>query len=169
MKRLNTKTLVLISLFAAASIILARFFVIWLTSSSRISFGNIPVILAGLLFGPLAGAFTGAIADVLGAVLFSPLGWYPPITIPAVLAGVIPALLKPLLLKKSSLVRIYSVIGLSNLITEVFIKTWLLSGLYGTGFFELLPIRVPLILLVTVIEGLSVYILYKRLLKNIVH
>lgn len=169
MKKINTKTLVLISLFAAASIVLARFFVIWLTNSARISFGNIPIILAGLLFGPLAGAFTGAVADIMGAALFSPLGWYPPITLPVILTGIIPALLKPILLKKLTLVRIYGIIIVSNIITGIGLTTWLLSGLYGTGYFELLPIRVPLSLLVTAIEGPVVYLLYKRLSKEVVH
>ncbi len=169
MKKINTKTLVLISLFAAASIILTRFLSVYVTTSARISLGNVPVFLAGFLFGPLAGAFTGAVADILGASLFSPFGWYPPLTIPATLTGIISGLLKPIFLKKASLWKIYALIGLSNLITEVLVKTKLLAIMYGTGFFQLLPLRVPLILLVTVLEGLALFLLYNRMLKHLVH
>ncbi|GAB1476028.1 hypothetical protein MASR2M70_08600 [Bacillota bacterium] len=165
MKRINTKTLIMMALFAAISIILARFMVIWLTNSVRISFGNIPVMLAGLLFGPLAGGLTGAVADILGASLFSGYGWYPPLTIPVVLAGIIPALLKPVLLKKVTIWRIYLVLAITNVIISIGLTTWLLTGLYGTGFLELLAVRAPISLAVTVVEGLAVYILYDRLRK----
>lgn len=167
MKRLNTKTFILMALFASISIVLARFMVIWLTNSARISFGNIPIMLASLMFGPLAGGLTGAVADIVGSVLFSGLGWYPPITIPVVLAGVIPALLKPIFLKEVTIGRIYLIVILTNIVLSIGLTTWLLSGLYGTGYLELLAIRAPLTLAVTVVEGLVVYILYKRLIKQL--
>ena len=167
MKKLNTITLILMALFASISIVLTRFMVIWLTNSVRISFGNIPVILASLLFGPLAGGFTGAVADIVGAALFSGLGWYPPLTLPVVLAGIIPSLLKPIFLKKVTIWRIYIVVLLTNILISMGLTTWLLSGLYGTGFFQLLAVRAPLSLAVTIVEGLAVYILYRRLVKII--
>lgn len=163
MKKRNTKTLVLMALFAAISIILARFLVIWLSNSVRISFGNIPILLASLLLGPVAGGLTGAVADILGAALFSPFGYYPPLTIPPVLVGVLPALLKPALLKGVKLWRIYLIILITDLITGIGLTTYILSGMYGTGYLELLTVRAPIALAVSVIEGLVVYILYKRL------
>ena len=87
MKKFSTKTLILMALFAAISIILARFMVIWITQSVRISFGNIPIILASLLLGPIAGGFTGEVADIVGASYFSPFHWYPPLTIAPILVG----------------------------------------------------------------------------------
>jgi ECF transporter S component (folate family) len=166
MKKINTKTLILMALFAAISIVLARFMVVWLTNSVRISFGNIPIILASLLLGPVAGGLTGAVADIVGATLFSGLGWYPPITIPVVLTGIIPGLLKQVFLKEITIWRVYAVILLSNIITSIGLTTWLLSGLYGTGYLELLVLRAPVSLAVTIVEGLVVYILYKRLSKE---
>lgn len=167
MGKLNTKTLIMMALFAAISIILARFMVIWLTNSVRISFGNIPIMLAGMLFGPLAGGLTGAVADILGASVFSGYGWYPPLTIPVVLAGIIPALLKPVFLKKVNIWRIYLVVTITNIVVSIGLTTLLLSGLYGTGFFELLVVRAPISLVVTIVEGLAIYILYGRLKKNL--
>ncbi len=167
MKKFDLKTLIIMALFAAISIVLTRFMVIWLTNSVRISFGSIPIMLAGMLFGPVAGGFTGAVADIVGSTLFSGMGWYPPITIPAILSGIIPALLKPVLLKKITIWRVYAVILLSNLVTSIGLTTWLLSGLYGTGYFELLVVRAPITATVTVIEGLVVYVLYKRLIKEL--
>ena len=39
--------------------------------SLRISFGNIPVLLSGLLGGPVAGALVGAVADIIGCDLIA--------------------------------------------------------------------------------------------------
>ncbi|MDD2373027.1 MAG: folate family ECF transporter S component [Syntrophomonadaceae bacterium] len=167
MKKINTKSLVIMALFAAISIILARFLVVYLTNSVRINFGNIPIILVSLLLGPVAGGLTAAVADILGALLFSPLSWYPPLTIAPVIVGILPAVLKPMLLKKVNFWRIYSIILITDLIAGVGLTTYLLSKLYGTGYFELLAVRAPIALAVSLVEGLAVYILYKRLAKMI--
>ncbi len=168
MKRINTKTLVVMALLAAISIILARFFVVYLSSSIRISFGNIPILLASLLLGPLAGGLTGVVADVLGATLFSPFGYYPPLSIPPLLVGILPALLKPYLLKEINFWRVYLVILLTDLVASMGLTTYLLSGMYGTGFLELLVARGPIALMISVVEGIVVYILYKRLHKTLI-
>ena len=166
MKRINTRALVLIALFAAISIVLTRFLVVYLSNSVRISFGMIPVILASLLLGPLAGAFTGGVADILGSVLFSPLGWYPPLTISPVLIGILPALLKPLILKKVSIARIALIILLSEFLTSMTVTTYLLSGLYGTPYLDLLAVRVPIALAISAVETVLIFVLYKRLRKE---
>ena len=166
MKRINTRALVLIALFAAISIVLTRFLVVYLSNSVRISFGMIPVILASLLLGPLAGAFTGGVADILGSVLFSPLGWYPPLTISPVLIGILPALLKPLILKKVSIVRIALIILLSEFLTSMTVTTYLLSGLYGTPYLDLLAVRAPIALAISAVETVLIFVLYKRLRKE---
>lgn len=165
MKRQSTKTLVLMALFAAISIILTRFLVVYLSNSVRISFGGIPIILASLLLGPVAGGFTGVAADFLGATLFSPFGYYPPLTIPPLIVGILPGLLKPLLLKKITLRRTYAVILITDLIAGIGATTYILSHMYGTGFLELLVVRGPVALAVSIVEGLLVYGLYKRLSK----
>lgn len=166
MKRINTRALVLIALFAAISIVLTRFLVVYLSNSVRISFGMIPVILASLLLGPLAGAFTGGVADILGSVLFSPLGWYPPLTISPVLIGILPALLKPLILKKVSIARIALIILLSEFLTSMTVTTYLLSGLYGTPYLDLLAVRAPIALAVSAVETVLIFVLYKRLKRE---
>lgn len=169
MKKINTRTLMLMALFAAISIILTRFLVVYLSSSARISFGNIPIILASLLLGPLAGGLTAAIADILGALLFSPLSWYPPLTIPPVLVGILPALLKPYILKEINFIRVYILILITDIIASIGLSTFLLSRLYGTGYLELLVVRAPLALAISIAEAIVVSILYKRLNDQIQH
>ena len=58
----------LCALFVALSIILGKFLAITL-GFMRFSLENTPVILAGVLFGPLAGALVGIAADLVGSLL----------------------------------------------------------------------------------------------------
>ena len=87
----------LAGLFVATSIIMARFFagdiLIGGLSVLRISFGQVPIFISGILLGPVYGAITGALADVLG-YLVKPLGpYFPGFTINGALGGLIPGLL----------------------------------------------------------------------------
>lgn len=163
MKKISTRNLVLMALLAAVSIVLTRLLGFYLTNTIRISFGSIPIILASLLLGPAAGAITGAVADVVGASLFSPFGYYPPLTIPPVLLGLLPGLLKPVLLKELKLWRMYVLVLICDLVAGAAVTTFLLAGMYGTTFLALLPVRLPVVLAVSVVEALAVFVLYKRL------
>lgn len=85
--KLTVKTVVSISLMVALSIILTRFFSIS-TPTLRIGFGDIPVMLSGMFLGPVAGAITGLLADLIGFAI-NPLGpiYFPGFTISAALRG----------------------------------------------------------------------------------
>lgn len=84
--KFNTKILVRLALFAAISIILGKYLQIPVGDSIRISFENLSLLLAGYLYGPLAGAFCGATADLLGC-LFKGYAVNPLITLAAVIIG----------------------------------------------------------------------------------
>ncbi len=59
------------ALFIAISIVLTRFFVFpYGPSYFRLTLGNVPIILGGVLMGPLYGAIIGFGADIIGATLF---------------------------------------------------------------------------------------------------
>lgn len=155
--KFSTKTLISLALLTAISIILARFCVIWITPSIRISFGNIPILLAGIMFGPIGGALVGLVSDVLGSAFLSGLGWYPPITISAMLMGLIPGLLKPLVLKEFSIFRIFTVDFAANVVASMCWTTFWLDQLYGSGFLALLSVRVPLYIGISVLETVILF------------
>lgn len=95
-KKINTKSLVSASLLTAISIILTRALSIIIPIAGgqalRIGFGGVPIMIAGILFGPLVGALTGVTADLVG-VLINPMGpYFPGFTLSAGLSGFIPGL-----------------------------------------------------------------------------
>lgn len=160
MKNRTTRTLVSLALLCAMEIVLARFCVIWITNSIKITFEAIPILLAGLLFGPVAGALVGAASDILGAAFLSGLGWMPVLTVTPLLLGLLPGLLRPFLLKKTTLPRFFAVTIPGFILGSMIWTTCWLSALYGTPLPALLAVRVPC----TASSGLDtlvVYLLYR--------
>lgn len=85
-------------LLVALSIVLTRLFSFAIplggTMALRLGFGPIPIVMAGLLMGPVAGLLVGAVADLLGFVL-NPMGglYLPDFTLISMATGLIPALI----------------------------------------------------------------------------
>ena len=64
----SVRTLVMLALLAAMSIVFSRVLSIS-TGCVRFNLGSLPVLLAAVLFGPWAGFAVGAVADMIGGVL----------------------------------------------------------------------------------------------------
>ena len=118
-----THRLVLMAMFVAVQIILSRFLSINLWNL-KIGFSFIPIVLAGILLGPLSAGLVGLVADVLGATLF-PIGAFFP--------------------GKASLIllSIYAIgILLAVLMARIFTK-FLVKGDDSPFVMELPPYRMP--------------------------
>lgn len=85
---INTQQLVTMALLVALDIVLSRFGSInmW---NTRIGFGFVPIVVAGMLLGPFKAAVTAAVADVIGALLVPTGAFFPPLTVTAVLRGIL--------------------------------------------------------------------------------
>jgi ECF transporter S component (folate family) len=108
----------------------------------RLSFGEIPIILAGILFGPVGGGLTGLASDLIGYIINSHGGaFFPGFTLSAALTGVIPGLFLYKRRDSLGLYRIGATVLVTDLVTGVFLNTLWLTILYGQGFFVILPMR----------------------------
>lgn len=67
----NTYALTVCALLTALSVVLARVLTLIPAETTRISLEAVPIVLSGLLFGPIPGAVVGFAADLIGC-LFSP-------------------------------------------------------------------------------------------------
>ena len=161
MKKFTVKTLVTVALLISISIVLARLLVIYITPSVRINFGNIPIMLAGLLYGPIIGGAAGAIADILGTLFLSGMGWYPPLTVSAAIMGIVPGLLAFLVKKNPSIPKMAVIVFTSNLFGTMLWTTYWLTKLNNVSFGTLAAVRIPLYLCMTVVETLALYTIYK--------
>lgn len=169
--KFTTKNMLLLALFAAISIILTRFLSFYLpilaVNTVRISLGNIPIVLAGLLLGPLAGAATGIVADVIGAVFLSPLGYFPGFTLTACLVGFIPGLLKPRFSNSLKFSSILIIVYITEIITSILLNTLWLHMTMGVNYFALLIPRAGITIVMAFLYSWIIYVLYKRLNQEI--
>ena len=169
---LSTKMLVLASFFVGINIILSRVGAIMLFHNSvRLSFGNIPLIMAGLLLGPAAGLMTGIVSDVLGFLINSHGGAYHPgFTLSAGLTGLIPGLIMLLSIRRGRSIFSLANVVLANVVVYLFISgllnTLWLTHLLGTGFWVLFPARLASHGFVTVINTLLTYALIKSFQRS---
>lgn len=93
------------ALLAALSVVFARLLSFAPAPNTRWSVDKFPLFLAGMFFGPLAGALTGFAADTVGC-LFSPYGINPIFSVPAVLYGLFGGILRYTLTKRPVLLRL---------------------------------------------------------------
>lgn len=148
--RVPTRTLTYMALLVAASIILSRYFGTMIPIAGigalRISFGEVPIILAGLLLGPASGAVTGALADLLGYMLNSFGGpYFPGFTLTAALTGMLPALFLTGIRRRGhgfTRTHLFFAILASDIVTSVILNTLWLHIMYGKAFAILLPPRI---------------------------
>lgn len=118
---------------ASLSIVLGKYLAINLGESIRISFENLPIIFAGMFFGPITGAAVGITADLLGCILVG-YAINPIITLGACCIGLIAGFFS----KKMTFKKVGSVILCvltCHLIGSVFIKTVGLSLYFSMPFF----------------------------------
>ncbi len=138
----GTYTLAMLGVLVAMTILLSRFFAIYL-GFARFTLGSVCTIMAGLWFGPAAGALCGLTADVLGTLLQG-FAINPLITVGAMVWGVIPALLKPYMgtTKSRKIAVLCAGIVLSALLSTL---GFTLAGLVlfnGYHFLSIFPTRV---------------------------
>lgn len=65
----NVRVMIISGLFVALSIVLGKFLQIPIGDSIRISLENLPLMMAGIFFGPFVGGAVGMGADLIGCVL----------------------------------------------------------------------------------------------------
>ncbi len=125
------KTLAVCAMLAALSVIFARLIIPMPNAFTRFSIEAIPIFIAGVLFGPLAGGIVGFVADLVGC-LFSGYGYNPLFCVPPILYGVLPGLLRFLLFKKTDIWRIALAYLPPVVIGSILYQSWSLAFVYNT-------------------------------------
>jgi len=134
-------------LLMALSIILTRIaslrIVIGCVEGIRIGLGKLPVILGGIIFGPLSGGLIGAFSDLIGYFI-NPIGAYiPHFTLTSALSGMIPAFILSLFRKKEELKTLELGIAITtgHTITSLILIPYFLNSIFGISWIILLPAR----------------------------
>ena len=164
-QRMATRTLASCALLAALSVVLARLFGMMPEESARFSIEAVPMYLAGILFGPVAGGLVGFTADFVGC-LFSPFGFNPIFCVPPILYGVFGGMARGFLGKKLSFTRI--LIGLLPpvVLGSIVYQSFALAYVYyNTTFWEGLALKLSTrsvqFAIMLVLDTVVVHLLFK--------
>ena len=94
----------------------------------RVTFENLPIIMGGLLFGPIIGGIIGAASDLLSYIFSAQI--YPPnlvVTAGAISVGVVSGVMSRYVVKKKGTLQIIVSGGLAHIVGSMIIKP---IGLY---------------------------------------
>ncbi len=163
-RRSTTLMLAYSAFFAALSIVFGKYLAISGGDVLRFSFENLPILFAGIVFGPIVGGAVGAVADLLGCLLVG-YAINPILTVGAAAIGVLSGLLAMLLNKFGCLPLSAKVIictGVPHIIGSVIIKTFGLSAFYDIPLFQLMLWRLLNYLIIGVLEGIILWYLLKN-------
>ena len=157
---ITTKMLTSCALLAALGVVLARLIVPMPNEFTRFSIEAVPTVLAGLLFGPVAGALVGFTADFVGC-LFSPYPYNVIFCIPPILYGLSAGLLRRLPMKKVSVYSLAAVMAPAVVFGSILYQSWALDFMYGKGFWFLLSTRTVQFAVTMVVDVVILYLLFK--------
>ncbi len=125
----NTKKIAYVSILVAASVVFviigSKLFAITTFPSFKVAFGGLPVKITGYLFGPIIGAITGIIADLLSFALL-PTYYHPIYTFIMAMSGFIPGVVYFIMVRKERSINTHFFATLFVLLVLAF---GLLSGI----------------------------------------
>lgn len=172
--KISTNDLVKAAFLVAISIVLTRFLSVMIPIGGalnvRIGFGRIPLMMSGILFGPVIGGITGFAADFIG-MLINPVGqFHPGFALSAILDGVIPGLIfiyyKKHTLSNESYVtkfRVFVPAFILTILNSIILNTFWLYTISGKAVIAALPLRALNAFVNLPIQVFAIY----SILKNI--
>lgn len=163
-KKIITKDLVLAAMLIALSIVFAEYLSLSVGNTLRIGFGQTPIILSGLVLGPIWGLAVGMISDVVGFAI-NPRGPFTPFfTIISGLIGLIPGLIRRFWLKDKVNLAIIISSAICCLFVNAVLGTFVLSYFFSMRSFVILfPTRLVSNLVMTIIHSIILIAILKYL------
>lgn len=159
----TTKTLNRAAILIAMSVVFKSFLSIE-GGVFRISFFDIPLIVLGIMLGPVIAIISGFVVDWI-YVLTSPFAFtFNFMTLSTIAWALIPALF--LFRRKNISIFILSIVIILTSIIAFSLNTYQLYIWYGTGAFGDLPVRIVIMLVKLPIQISLINILYKRVLSH---
>ena len=123
----------------------------------RITFENLPIILAGIMFGPAVGGAVGAATDILSYLFSNQV--YPinlMVTLGALSVGLVSGIVSKYMVKKHGYLRIVVSALSSHIIGSMIIKTYALYTYYGGAVLW----RIPLYIAIASLEITMICLMY---------
>ena len=162
MKRNGIFTLTLSAMLIAMSVVIGIFCKTFLNFGGglfRITFENLPIILSGIMFGPLIATVVGVATDLISYLLSPQI--YPPnliVTLGAAMIGFLSGAVSHFLIKKRGYAQIIISAIAAHAIGSMIIKSLGLFSFYGWAVVW----RVPTYIVIAAVEITLMCLLYKN-------
>lgn len=152
----SLKVLLVSAMFIALSIVLGKQ-LSFTMGPLRISFENLTILMAGIMFGPLVGAVVGAAADIIGCLI---VGYtiIPLITVGAASIGLVSGIMSFYFFNEKPKLNITLSVAAAHIIGSLIIKTIGLCIYYSYPV-TVVFLRIPTYLIIGSLEGLLIYTL----------
>ena len=157
----NLKIMVASAFLVAISIVCGKYLAIRGGDVLRFSFENLPILLAGIAFGPLVGFVVGIAADLVGCMM---VGYTinPLVTLGAAMIGLTGGLVYRVARAMPPAVSLALSVGIAHIIGSVLTKTVGLAAFYDMPLHILMLWRLLNYLIVGVLE----YVILLVVLRN---
>ena len=157
----SLKIMVASAFLVAISIVAGKYLAIRGGDVLRFSFENLPILLAGIAFGPLVGLVTGVAADLVGCIM---VGYTinPVVTLGAAAIGFLGGLVYRISRALPQAVSLGVAVGVAHILGSVVVKTVGLAAFYDMPLYALMLWRLLNYLIIGVLE----YVILLVILKN---
>ena len=158
----NVRVLTLCAMLTAMSVVIGIFCKSFLNFGGglfRITFENLPILMTGILFGPILGGVVGIASDMISYLLSGQV--YPPnliVTAGAASVGIVSGVVAKVVSKERRTVGIILSAGLAHLIGSMIIKPIGLYQFYGWATLW----RIPLYCVIAPLEIFILCLLFRN-------
>lgn len=157
----TVRVMAMSAVLAAMSIVCGKYLAFGVGQVLRFSFENLPILVSGILFGPLVGAAVGVAADLIGCVLVG-YAINPILTVGAAVIGLLGGFCYRLSGNLPEAIRVLLSVGLAHLVGSIVIKTIGLAAFYDMPIGVLLLWRGLNYLIVGSVEYALIYLIMKN-------
>ncbi len=157
----TTRSLIRVAFFISMSFLLKSFFVFTLPTY-RFSFYDIPLMIIGIMYGPIIGGFSGLIVDWFNILVPNNATGFNLFTISTMMWGIVPGILL-FGRKELSMIRIILTVLLTSIICFS-LNSYQLYLFMGSGMIADLPLRIATLIIKLPIQVIILDILFKRVI-----
>ena len=156
--KFTPRELTVLGVLIALEIVIAQFVTFRPSQSIKLSLDFLPIVIAGILFGPVPAMIVSILADILGAFVFPVGPYFPGLTVTAALTGL---LYGALLHESQSMPRIAVAVGMQQWILSLLLNSFWLSVLYEWPYLPTLIGRVAQCGIMTAVQLVFIPIIAK--------
>ena len=130
----------------------------------RITFENLPIIVSGIMFGPVVGGCVGCLADLLSC-LFSAQTPMPWVLVGSIAVGVVAGMSSKLIVIRNGFLKLIVAELLAHLVGSMIVKTAALYAVFG----PIVLFRIPMSIGIAAVEIALLCVMYKnKTVRNLI-